>query len=268
MQEIKKITLHPTRSIKKHSPEAIGSLLFDQGGEKISLNLFNLPEPSLFSTEDQECDCYKSWLYNPTSGQILALDTLTPSRDGLYIRYDLPIEFREGFSEILITAEQESSNQPTQEILLIGYLFNQTDQPLERFEPFSPSLTNHKWWKVKNIEKEDSVQRSPRTCHQCPNWQQFCYRPMYSTPGRRGFDLPYILGLATNNAGEVQYMVHGIPGRFLRAEQPDQGRTGYLHWQPYYGIEEKVGAMGYWLCYIDPKTNQTATPYGVTMPPG
>ncbi|AZR73783.1 hypothetical protein BBF96_10530 [Anoxybacter fermentans] len=258
MQEIKKITLFPTRFIKKHFQNVIGTANFSNKSKQISLNIYNLPEPGYFSTTEREYTCYKGWLFNPETNQSFLIGTLTPTGEGLYILYDISIQWQEGFSEIIITAEPDSVKHPGDLILLIGYLKGSKTQPLKKFEPFSPPLPNHKWWKIKKADTNH--------CLFCPNWQQFLWPPI-PTPVNQGLDLPHIIGLKTDGNGNIQYFVHGIPGRFLRSEQPDQGRTGYLYWHPYYGIEERIGAMGYWLCYLDPETNQIATPIGVTIPP-
>ena len=58
----------------------------------------------------------------------------------------------------------------------------------------------------------------------------------------------------------------GIPGRFLIAEQPAGGKTGFTLWQPLRGGEELYQNLdritgeeaemvyGYWIAVIDPKT--------------
>lgn len=259
MQEIKKIILSPTHQIKALAPEAIGSIIFFAETDRVSVNLFNLPEPEHFLRGEEPSTSYMGWLYNPTNGQTLAIGTLTSAGEQLYWLYDTPIEMQDGFTEVIITAERANAAEPNGEILLIGYITSDTPRPLEQFAPFAPELPNHRWWKVRRT----STEPVPLPCGFCKSGEDNCTRL-----AEQGFDLPEIIGIKNDENGNAHYIIHGIPGRFLRSEQPDAGRTGYLHWQPYYGMEKKVGAIGYWLSYIDLHTDQTAIPEGVTIPPG
>ena len=258
MGKNKKITLFPTKYIKKYSDNAMGTATISRQKKNISLNLYNLPGLERFENKDPNY-CYKAWLINPQNDQILTLGQLKAEGDGLYILYDVPINLEERYTEILITAEPESATLPGETILLIGYLSDSSTQPLEQFKPFNPPLPLHNWWKL--TEAKESCE----THYQCPYQSSRSFHP--TTPRKQDLGLPRILGTKLDEEGNVEYFVHGIPGRFLRKEQPDQGQTGYLYWRPYYGIEEKVGALGYWLCYLNPKTNQITTPMGVTIPP-
>ncbi len=275
MQEAIKITLSPTQIMKKQFPHAIGTATILENHSSISINLFNFPEPNYFSRNNKKYTCYQAWLYNPSSGQVLPLGAFTDSGDQLYILYDIPIKWQEEFNEVIISAEIDSKSSP-EEILMLGYLSNMKTEHLEIFQPFDPPLPDHKWWKIKKVPNSYAQQNTTQY-QQCPNWQQKFpnhfqpypyYQPMQNRRVNNNFGLPQILGLQTTNYDNVKYLVHGIPGRLLRIEQPAQGKTGYLYWQPYYGFEKEIGAIGYWLCYIDPKTNQIATPMGVCIPPG
>lgn len=86
--------------------------------------------------------------------------------------------------------------------------------------------------------------------------QQFC-REGYPMARKYGH---FIIG----NSEEDSYI--GIPGRFLLAEQPAGGRTGFTLWQPLRGgeemydsleeIDEETAALvyGYWIARLDPQT--------------
>ena len=253
MEEIKKIVLSPTRPVKERISEAVGASVYCAETRRMTINLFNMPEPSAFLRDEEMPTTYHGWFYNPNSGEIVQIGALTPAGESLYWLFDAPVELREDFTEIIITAERENSLQPHGEILLIGYMTDGTPGLLEPFQPFARALPNHRWWKLNSV--------SP--CQFCMNGTANMERLR-----TQGFDLPEIIGVHSDENDQAQYMVHGIPGRFLRTEQPAGGRTGYLHWQPYYGMEQKTGAIGYWLSYIDLKTNQTVSPLGVTIPPG
>lgn len=289
MQEMIKIVLSPTRLVRIRAPEAIGSILFDDTGKRASIHLFNLPKPDIFLPEPNPSAAYTGWFYHPASGEVLPIGTLLPAGEQLYILYDVPFAAKAGFHEVIITVETADGPAPQGEILLIGYLGQETGRMMESFEPFDPPLPHHRWWKIhqgaahspKHIRTDPTpsgehgkashpvtgpaarTARFDLPCARCPQRQP-------QPPGRlqAGFYLPHIIGMVTDEGGILQYIVHGIPGRLLRAEQPGEGQTGYLHWQPYYGMEERIGAIGYWLCYINPGTNQVLTPQGVTIPPG
>ena len=86
--------------------------------------------------------------------------------------------------------------------------------------------------------------------------QQFC-REGYPMARKYGH---FIIG----NSEENSYI--GIPGRFLLAEQPAGGRTGFTLWQPLRGGEEMYDSLdampektaeliyGYWIAGIDAAT--------------
>lgn len=308
MQQIKKIMLFPTHRMQSYAPKAVGSVNYDDTAGQISVNLFNLPEPTKVLDPVGESATYKGWLFHPGTGEVLQIGTLIPGGENFYFLYDAPFLRKDGFREIIITAEtRDHADTADGDILLIGYLAQENAQAMEPFEPFDPPLLDHKWWKIRcsvpysarshagtpsapspfavmpqvaTTPYAISPNRATAThsystglpCDHCPQRQQNTppsHPPAPLTDLRRdGFDLPNLIGMVTDDSRKLQYMVHGIPGRLLRSDQPDQGRTGYLYWHPYYGMEEQPGAVGYWLCYIDPMTNQFLTPMGVTIPPG
>lgn len=64
----------------------------------------------------------------------------------------------------------------------------------------------------------------------------------------------------------------GVPGRFLKEEQPEDGMSGFALWQPIIGaesleatksecsLEDKMTAYGYWITAIDKKTGDIIDP--------
>lgn len=75
----------------------------------------------------------------------------------------------------------------------------------------------------------------------------------------------FIIGQRSEASG-VSSCYIGIPGRFLREEQPAGGSTGFTLWQPIRGAEEFFGSLeelddeladsiyGYWIAALDEKT--------------
>lgn len=74
-----------------------------------------------------------------------------------------------------------------------------------------------------------------------------------------------LIGLTLDQEGTPEYLVHGIPGRFNQEDQPQQGKTGYVYWH-LAAQQEEHPDLGYWLVYLDPKTNQVVFPEPI--PPG
>lgn len=75
----------------------------------------------------------------------------------------------------------------------------------------------------------------------------------------------FIIGQRNKTSG-VNSCYIGIPGRFLREEQPAGGSTGFTLWQPIRGAEEFFGSLeelddeladsiyGYWIAALDENT--------------
>lgn len=75
----------------------------------------------------------------------------------------------------------------------------------------------------------------------------------------------FIIGQRSKTSG-VNSCYIGIPGRFLREEQPAGGSTGFTLWQPIRGAEEFFGSLeelddeladsiyGYWIAALDENT--------------
>lgn len=69
----------------------------------------------------------------------------------------------------------------------------------------------------------------------------------------------YIIGLQRQE-GKPKYIIYGMPGRYIREEQPFGGQTGYTYWQPAKGQQQYPGAFGYWMAYIDVISGTIAFP--------
>lgn len=72
-----------------------------------------------------------------------------------------------------------------------------------------------------------------------------------------------LIGLTFDEDGHIQYLVHGIRGKYNVQNQPQQGKTGYVYWHLGAWQEEEPG-MGFWLVYLDPKTGQIVYPHPIT----
>ncbi len=74
----------------------------------------------------------------------------------------------------------------------------------------------------------------------------------------------FILGIERfdqNNSDRKGDYYIGIPGRYMKSEQPEEGRSGFVFWQPLFGAraQAKTGyenIYGYWIIKIDAKTGK------------
>jgi len=123
--------------------------------------------------------------------------------------------------------------------------------------PFGPTLLHHNW--LGPMIPPWSVPQQP--------WWPYSGSAMGPHPMMHRYPAQMV-GVKFHEKGGVQYLVHGILGRFCKEDWPHQGQTGYRHWHPLPGNEYEAGHWGYWLLYIDPVTGQKANPMGDTIPPG
>ena len=66
----------------------------------------------------------------------------------------------------------------------------------------------------------------------------------------------YLIGYKCDKAGEVKYLVYGIPGTKDRVEQPYGGKSGFVTWIP----SGDRSNYGYWLMFYDFKTSTIIIP--------
>lgn len=117
---------------------------------------------------------------------------------------------------------------------------NASKELYDRIIPFKDDITGAEWTKMSVFEDF----------------------PMVSPGGRALVEKykHYIFGKSDG----LYYL--GVPGRFLREEQPEEGESGFTLWQPIIGAEEydatsenasdeaRKQAYGYWIIAIDAET--------------
>ncbi|MBC6680615.1 hypothetical protein [Zhenpiania hominis] len=118
----------------------------------------------------------------------------------------------------------------------------------DRTVPFKEDKTDADWIRVVNLGRFPMV--SPGARYMISRYRHFIF----------GTDFNY-------------YYI-GVPGRFLEQEQPDQGRSGFVLWQPILGAEgyhadakdaplkNRQVAYGYWIAAINRKTGEIESPFG------
>ena len=98
----------------------------------------------------------------------------------------------------------------------------------EDIRPFSKSVLDCSWKKIVNTARMPVL--SAQAAGLCSRYRHFIF------------------------AETENYYYIGIPGRKLKSEQPEQGRSGFSLWQPVAGAEDiadEKEAYGYWICAIN-----------------
>lgn len=127
---------------------------------------------------------------------------------------------------------------------------------LEKIKPFG-EMPGHAWWK--SYLPLDANGRLS-----CPKLVSDAALGYVTRPVFQGHQL---IGLQYDNEGGVKYLVHGVPGMYCPEDQPFQGKTGYVFWQPLPGQSFQAGSYGYWLIHIDVATGEVVLPDNPTPPP-
>lgn len=98
----------------------------------------------------------------------------------------------------------------------------------EDIRPFAKSVLDCSWKKIVNTARMPVL--SAEAAGLCSRYRHFIF------------------------AETENYYYIGVPGRKLKSEQPEQGRSGFSLWQPVAGAEEitdEKEAYGYWICAIN-----------------
>lgn len=128
-------------------------------------------------------------------------------------------------------------------------------------EPFEYDKIGCTWWKVTNLVNIPFANTS--YLQGFPDYMNSFY--MQNSQQREFYpschDLiykyqHYIFGIEHDKINNNKYYYYGIPGRYMKEEQPDNGKSGFIYWQPLKGIEKQPGDYGYWINCIDAVTGQ------------
>ncbi len=132
-------------------------------------------------------------------------------------------------------------------------------------EPFEYDRVGCKWWKIINLmsipfANTSYLQGYPE--HMRPYNMNF-YNPRELCPSCHDLIYKYqhyLFGIEQDENNRVKSYYYGIPGRYMKEEQPDNGKSGFEYWQPLQGKERKVGDYGYWILSVNGKTGQFEIP--------
>ena len=134
-----------------------------------------------------------------------------------------------------------------------------------RTEPFEQDRIGCKWWKIINLMSIPFANTSylqGYSEHMRP-YNMSCFNPREFCPSCHDLIYKYqhyIFGINREEKSSVKYYYYGIPGRYMKEEQPDNGKSGFQYWQPLQGTDKKIGDYGYWIIGINSQTGQFEIP--------
>lgn len=132
-------------------------------------------------------------------------------------------------------------------------------------EPFDVDRIGCQWWKVMNLMSIPFVNTSylqsypeyirPYSMYNqnIKDFSSSCHDLIYKYQH-------YIFGIEKNESNNTEYYYYGIPGRYMKEEQPDKGKSGFEYWQPLQGTEKRKGDYGYWIIAVNARTGQLEIP--------
>lgn len=134
-------------------------------------------------------------------------------------------------------------------------------------QPFDNDPLDCRWWKVMNLMSIPFVNTSylqgyPE--HMRPYQMNYNNtNPKQTYPSCHDLIYKYqhyIFGVEKDENDVTSYYYYGIPGRYMKEEQPDNGTSGFQYWQPLQGVEKRKGDYGYWIIAVNAKTGQLEIP--------
>lgn len=133
-------------------------------------------------------------------------------------------------------------------------------------EPFEKDKIGCSWWKIMNLmsipfANTSYLQGYPEYIRPYNTLSGFDPKKFYPSCHDLIYKYQhYIFGIEKNERNQAKYYYYGIPGRYMKEEQPDNGQTGFEYWQPLQGNEKRKGDYGYWIVAINAQTGQFEIP--------
>lgn len=142
---------------------------------------------------------------------------------------------------------------------IAGYTLNVL-QYFPKIEPFRVRIKNYEWWRIDYDGIDIYRGFLPYYSYLVNMYQDYPFIPNATTC----LDLitkyrHYLFGLLKEEK-EIKYYMYGVPGKFLKAEHPFRGITGFSTWY------EGISGYGYWILYIDALTGKVIFPLNPMMP--
>lgn len=131
-------------------------------------------------------------------------------------------------------------------------------------EPLAVNLEGYKFWEIKEVSMANRRGFLPFYNYIVNMQYPYGLMNRMATASKliRKYS-HYIFGIVTDKSNHIKYYVYGIPGRFLREEQPYRGMSGFTTWIENKNTKEDIG---YWLLHIDAASGRIVTPLRPTNP--
>lgn len=133
-------------------------------------------------------------------------------------------------------------------------------------EPFDVDKIGCQWWKIMNLMSIPFVNTSYLQSYPeyIRPYSMFNQNPKEMSSSCHDLIYKYqhyIFGIDKDNNNNTLYYYYGIPGRYMKEEQPDRGSSGFEYWQPLQGTKKRKGDYGYWIIAVNAKTGQLEIPF-------
>ncbi len=133
-------------------------------------------------------------------------------------------------------------------------------------EPFDVDKIGCQWWKIMNLMSIPFVNTSYLQSYPEYIRPYSMYNQNLKEASSSCHDLiykyqHYIFGIEKDENNNTLYYYYGIPGRYMKDEQPDSGKSGFEYWQPLQGTKKRKGDYGYWIIAVNAKTGQLEIPF-------
>jgi hypothetical protein len=144
--------------------------------------------------------------------------------------------------------EQEYSDNYPRGVM--GDFFRELVCDFDEVDNIVRDIKHCKWYKIpiKNIEA--MYDTSEHDKYALIYYPMLCY---YSYIQKHAY---YNLGYKCDNKGRLKYLIYAIPGSKSKADQPFEGKTGFVTWVSCIGKKD----MGYWLMFYDIENSTVVIP--------
>ena len=169
-------------------------------------------------------------------------ERLIPQEKSTFDSYEENIE---SIKEVTEREVEESNRKKHSHKGAMGDYFKMVANGLEEVDGACQEIKRCKWYKVHIKDKKDLCDVSDY------NKYSVIYYPMYSY---FQYIIKYkhiLLGYKYDTGGIMKYIVFAIPGKRCIAEQPYEGKSGFVTWVPLKVGDEEEESLGYWLMFYD-----------------
>ncbi|WP_346877500.1 hypothetical protein [Clostridium sp. UBA5712] len=131
----------------------------------------------------------------------------------------------------------------------MGKFFKEVIYGLEKIGS-NENIKNCFWYKAHVKKLEDMYCVYDYNKYSVVFYPMICYYPYISRHGN------FMVGYKCDDEGNLKYIIYAIPGTRDLADQPYEGKTGFVTFMP----DEDNDKTGHWLMYYDIKGNTVVVP--------